>query len=595
MPPPVENLASIYQNFFCLPSIRRNPLSTPGLLPPGFAPARPSFLSCRSREIVYAGYNLDIGSAPRNAWRHAVKILLGAVILTLALFLAACGGGGGVTPPPPGGNFTLASLKGQYAFSMNGVDPTGAYIARIGSFISDGAGNITAGLEDVLPLATGQPAVVNFTGGNYSIQSNGRGVLVLQAASGGGLQLNFDMQSPTAGFLLETDKNNATSGTFSLQTPADFTNGSLVSQYAFNLAGISFGANSVAPISIVGEINSDGNGAITSGLIDTNDGNAQQPSAATPVPPGTYQVDTNGNGSSFGRGTMSFAGRSFAFYIVDSTHFLLLEEDALGGSSGDALKQVSPPSQNSQFAGNSIFLVGGASLLGTQGPVATVGRFTADGNGALNAVTADDNNDGRHVHIQNGSNVSNATYTIDANHPGSGRGTFTFTNSGTGTYSFTFYAVSASQAFVQDTSPGYIATGPMYSQGSGPFSLQNLAGDYVFNWSGVQLANSTAVPLGEDYIGQFTLANATSNSVNGVVDYTQIGVSSNNLYTNVNLTGNLLIDGDGTADNKYTFNVNSSPTATIHFQVYFSSNGTAFMVTADSTRTTAGVIKLQAP
>jgi len=524
-----------------------------------------------------------------------VKILLGAVISTVALFLTACGGGGGVTPPPPSGNFTLASLKGQYGFSMSGIDPAGAYIARIGSFTSDGAGNITAGLEDVFPLATGQASLVSFSGGNYSIQTNGRGVLVLQAAGGGGLQLNFDMQSPSGGFLLQTDKNDATSGTFSLQTPADFTNGNLVSQYAFSLAGISFGTSSVAPISIVGEINCDGNGAITGGLIDTNDGNAKQPSAATSVSPGTYQLDSNGNGSNFGRGTMSFAGRSFAFYIVDSTHFVLLEEDTLGGSSGDAFKQVSPPSQNSQFAGNFIFLVAGASVLGSQGPVATVGRFTADGNGALNAVTADDNNDGRHVHIQNGSNVSNATYAIDSDHPGSGRGTFTFTNSGTGTYSFTFYAVSSSQAFVQDTSPGYIAPGPMSSQGSGPFTLQSLAGNYVFRWSGIQLANSTAVPLQEDYLGQFALANATSNSVNGAVDYTQLGVSSNNLYTDVNLTGNLVIDNDGTADNKYTFNVNSSPTATIHFQVYFSGNGTAFLVTADSTRTTAGVVKLQAP
>ena len=527
----------------------------------------------------------------------AVKVLFGAILTVLTVWLAACGGGGSAPPPPPPTTgFTLASLKGQYAFAMDGIDPNGAYIARIGSFISDGNGNITAGLEDVLPLTTGQASTVSFIGGTYSIQLSGRGALTLNTATGsGGLQLTFDMQSPAAGFLLETDLAASTSGNFALQTPANFTNGSLLGQFALKLSGIAFASTSVAPISIVGEIAPDGNGNITGGLLDTNDGNFPQPAAAVPVPPGTYAVDSNGNGSTFGRGTISFAGRSYALYIVDATRFFLLEEDSHGGSSGEAQKQVSPPAQNSQFTGPFIYMVSGASVLGSAGPVATVGRFTADGNGALSAVTADDNNNGSHVHIQNGSNVTNATYSIDTANAGSGRGTFAFKNSGTGTYSYTFYAVSMNQAFVQATSPGYIATGLMYSQGPGPFSLQSLAGDYVFDWTGEQLANSTAVPLAENYIGQYSLADSTSNSVNGIVDYTQFGLSSQNIFSNVNLTGNLVIDKDGTADNQYTFNVNGSPTTTIHYQVYFSSNGTAFLVTSDSSRTTAGVLRLQAP
>ena len=524
----------------------------------------------------------------------AVKSLACAVLTSLAFLLAACGGGGSTPPPPPSGNFSNASLKGQYAFSMKGIDPSGGYVARIGSFISDGNGNITGGLQDFLSLSSGQPSIISFTGGTYSIDSNGHGTLALNSTTGVALQFSLDMQSPSSGFLLESDKTNACSGTFVLQTPADFTTGALSSQYAFSLSGIAFGTTTVAPISIVGEIAADGAGNITGGLADTNDGNVQ-PVAAAPVPPSNYSIDTNGNGSTYGRGTMSFAGRAFAFYIVDNVHFLLLEEDALGGSSGDAFRQVSPPAQNSQFSGSFIFLVAGASVLGSQGPVATVGRFTADGNGGLTAVTADDNNNGTHVHIQNGSNVSNATYTIDTNHLGSGRGTFSFTNSGTGTYSFTFYAVSASDAVVQDTSKGYIATGSLTAQGSGSFTFQTLAGNYVFNWSGIQLANSTAVPLQEDYIGQYALANSTSNSVSGNVDYSQFALNTANFYAGVNLTGNLVIKNDGTADNQYTFNVNGSPTTTIHYQAYFSNNGTVFLVTADGTRTTAGILKLQNP
>jgi hypothetical protein len=524
-----------------------------------------------------------------------VRSLACVALLGLPVLLTACGGGGGITPPPPSGDFTAASLKGQYAFSMSGVDSTGAYLARVGSFTADGSGNIITGLEDVLPLANKQSSIVSFTGGNYQIQSNGRGLIVLNAGSGTGLQLNIDMQSPSAGFLLQTDGNASSSGTCTLQTPSNFATGSLMGHYAFSLAGIAFGATTVAPISLIGEINADGNGNITGGVMDTNDGNLSKPSGATAVPAGSYVLDSNGDGSNFGRGTMTFSGRTYAFYIVDATHFLLLEEDSFGGSSGDALQQVTPATQNSGFTGSYVFLVGGASVLGSQGPVATVGRFTSDGNGNLNAVTADDNNDGRHVHIQNGSNLSNATYAIDTSVSGSGRGTFNFTNSGTGTYSFTFYMISAGQAVVQDTSKGYIASGPMYVQSPGPFTLTNLAGNYVFNWSGVQLGSSTAVPFEEDFIGQYALANTTNNNVSGVADYVELGLSSNTLNTNVGLSGNLLPNGDGTADNDYTFNLNGSPSITIHYQVYFASSSTALLVTADSSRTTAGVIKLQNP
>ena len=84
-----------------------------------------------------------------------MKRLLYAGAVTLSVFLAACGGGAPITPPPPAGGFSNASLMGQYAFLMNGLDTNGAYIARIGSFSADGAGHITAGLEDVLDLGSG--------------------------------------------------------------------------------------------------------------------------------------------------------------------------------------------------------------------------------------------------------------------------------------------------------------------------------------------------------------------------------------------------------------------------------------------------------
>jgi hypothetical protein len=518
-----------------------------------------------------------------------VKRLLSAVGLGLAGFLAACGGGSTINPPPPSGNFSNASLTGQYAFLMSGVDPNGAYLARVGSFTADGNGHITAGLEDVTDLgATGSANLVSFTGGTYQIQPNGRGLIVLQAATGGGLQLNLAMQSSSAGFLVQTDLNATSSGSFDIQTSTDFSTSALLNHFVFDFSGVSFNSSGVAPISLVGEINFGGNGNITQGVMDTNDGNAAAPSGATTVTPGTYALDSNANGTSFGRGTMTFNGRSYAFYIVDSTRIKVLEEDSLGGSSGEALQQASTvPMQNSGFSGSFVYLVGGAQTTGNQGPVALAARFTADGNGGLNAIALDYNNDGNYTHVSPGSGTSSASYLIDSANPGSGRGTFTFTAS-PGTFSNVFYMISATQADVQQTSLNIIGDGPFYAQASGPFTVAGTAGPYAFNWSGVQLGSSTAVPFEEDFAGQYTLANATTNNIAGVIDFVELGLSSNNLFTNVGLGGTLTVNGDGTANNLYKFTLGGSSSSTINFQAYFVNANTVLLMCSDSARTTAG-------
>jgi hypothetical protein len=520
-----------------------------------------------------------------------------AAAAVLALTLAACGGSSNIQPPPASGGFTLASLKSQYAFSMSGLDLSGAFIARIGSFTADGAGNITAGLEDVLDLHTSQqPSIVSITGGTYQIQSNGRGLIHLQDATGSTLQLNIVLESTSSGVLAQTDLNDTSSGTFNLQNSANFSVSELVNQYAFDFSGVSFvtSGGAVAPVSLVGEFNADSNGNITTGVMDTNDGNLPAPSGAITISPGTYQLDSTGNGTAFGRGTMTFNNRSFAFYIVDSTHLFILEEDSFGGSSGDAFQQVpSLPAQNSAFASSFVFLVNGASTRGSQGPVARAARFTADGSGAIGSISFDENNDGSYRHISQGSNISQATYSIDTAYPGSGRGSLTFTDSSGGTYVFIFYLISGSQGFVQDTSRGIIADGPFYAQTGTPFAVASSAGNYVFNWSGVQLGSTTAVPFQEDFVGQYALSNASSNNITGVTDYVELGLSAKTLFSNIGVGGTLTINGDSTANNLYKFALGGSPSTTINFQAYFANANTVLVVSSDSNRTTSGILHQQ--
>jgi hypothetical protein len=486
-------------------------------------------------------------------------------------------------------------LTGQFAYSLNGVDLTGAFVARVGTFTADGSGNITGGLEDVLNLSTGQaPSLVSFTGGTYQVDENGKGQIELQASGGTALALNLVMGTTSTGFLIESDLQATGSGTFGLQTSADFNAAALGSAFVFDVFGVSFATKGAAPISMIGKITGDGNGNITGGLMDTNDGNATGPSGATLIAPGTYALDTNGNGTNFGRGTMVFNGRTFAFYIVNSTHFKLLEEDALGGSVGDALQQSSTvPTQNGQFSGSFVYLIAGFSVLGSQGPVARVARFDADGNGNLGAISLDDNNDGGYTHVSQGGNISAATYAIDTANAGSGRATFTFKDSSAGTFSDVIYLISPTQAVVQETSKGIIGTGPLAAQTGGPFTLSGSAGTYATNWNGVQLGSSTAVPYEEDYVNQYALTSTSSSNIAGAADYVELGLSQMTLYTGIDLGGTLTIKNDSTANNLYKFVLNGSPSITVNFQAYFVNPGTVFMVSSDSNRTTSGIIYQQ--
>src|SRR5208337_578797 len=226
------------------------------------------------------------------AGRCAVKRLLWLATLACAAVLTACGGSGSssIPPPTPTGGFSVSSLKGQYAYSMSGLDAGGYYISRVGSFSADGAGNISSAMEDVVDLGQATPfGQVTFTGGSYSVQANGRGVIVLQAGSGNGLQLTMILQSTSQGYLLETDGNSGTSGNFILQTAADFATTALNGNYVFDFSGISLTGAAPTVVSTVGYIAATGNGIITGGLNDINDGNAGISGPVT-IAPGTFTL-----------------------------------------------------------------------------------------------------------------------------------------------------------------------------------------------------------------------------------------------------------------------------------------------------------------
>lgn len=523
-----------------------------------------------------------------------------AVLATLcfAMFAAACGGGGSApAPPPPTGNFSMASLKGQYAFFMSGTNASsGAFFARIGSFTADGNGNITTGLEDV--DVSGAPELIQFTPSTYQIQPDGRGTINLNGT--GPLIFSVTLLSASEGVIVETDGVATTSGRFFLQNPNSFANG-FSGNYVFDVSGIDFNGSAFGvPDSVVGQLVA-GSGTLQ-GVLDEND-NAN-PTGAQALTSGAFQIDATNN-TNFGRGTMSFtAGGTqyhFIYYVVNGSRLVLIEDESLSNvlTVGTATAQSSVPASNAAFNGNFVLLSTGA---GSSGAITRIGRFTANGNGGLGSLFADTNDNGTREQVPKGS-LSNTNYSIDTNFPGSGRGTLTFTDSSLGTFSFVFYLSSASGGVIQDVSinnnKGNVGDGFLQMQTGAPFTSAGLSGDYGLNFSGVSQNSSTMVEAEEDYVGHVNFSSAASNNVSGAVDFSEFS-SNQGGFLNVVVSGNgLTIGGDGSASsgtrNALSLKLAGNPSSTLNFVPYIVDSQHMFVAGTDGDRVISGVITLQNP
>jgi hypothetical protein len=518
-----------------------------------------------------------------------------ALAFFAAVFAAACGGSGSTpTPPPPTGNFSNANLKGQYAFSMSGDNgPTGLFFARVGSFVADGNGGITSGVEDVTIFQTSAQTLA-FTPSQYTVQADGRGVINLINGTGT-LTFSITMLSPTHGLIVETDGIATASGTFALQNTNSFNPAGISGAYVFDFSGLDSGG---APDSIVGQFVSTGSGSLSSGLLDEND-NAVSSGPQTFSSGANYVMDAT-NGSTFGKGNVTFVANgityNYLFYIVDGSHVRFLETSLAGALTvGNAVAQSSVPSTNANFNGNFAFLLSGT---GTNGAITRIGRFTADGNGGLNSVVGDTNDTGTVAKIPSGT-LSATTYSIDTVNAGTGRGTLTFTDSHLGKFQFVFYLSSPSSGVMQDVSKNNVADGSIAFQTGAPFTNSGLAGDYGLNFSGISSNSSTQATGEEDYVGHINLSSASSNNVTGALDFSEFS-SNQGVFPNIVVSGNgLTIGGDGTTSsgsrNALSLKLNTAPSTTLNFVPYIVNSQTMFVAGTDGNRTISGMISVQAP
>jgi hypothetical protein len=516
-----------------------------------------------------------------------VKRLLSFAAALFAFVSVGCSNGGntvvGPPPPSPTGNFSNASLKGQYAFSMSGTELCGpspgvsSFFARAGSFTADGSGRVTGGVEDV-NVCTGV-FTVPFTSSTYSISADGRGTLNLTNSTGT-TSYSLTLTSPTQGFVAQTDGNATASGSLQRQNPAAFSNPAISNGYVFDVFGVSSTSN---PESIVGRFDADGAGNISLGLYDSNE--AGTLSGQQLFPAGAFYQFDHTFGQS-GRGVANIAGHNFAFYVVDATRLKLVGTDFPEVFSGEVFAQQSiaftSASLNSSFA----FLLGGSS---SSGPIATAGRFTADGAGNLSEIFLDENNFGALTLLPSQGATVTGTYTVDSN--GFGGGTTAWTDTKAGTFTFIFYLISPTQAVFQETDSKITSDGTFHVQTVGPISAASLAGDFAFVWSGAtQIASNLD---SNDFVGQLKLTSASGNNATGIMDFTEFSPAHQHQFFDIQSSGPLNITAPGTGPNTFSVTTTFPSPTTFNFTAYAVDSNSILLVGVDNNRVIAGSIARQ--
>ncbi len=222
--------------------------------------------------------------------------------------------------------YSTSSLQGRFAFSLSGNNAAG-HFSRAGSFVADGAGNLSSVLEDVTNTASATTTPISATG-SYTVGADGRGTLQfndgLTPASFDTVLVNGN-QLQINGF----DATGTASGQANVQDASTFTNtplSALNGTYAFDFAGV----DGASGLSQIGEFSADGAGNITNGSIDINDGGTINGGSANPyqvfgtktvcaAPPSSLSTYTL---ASSGRGTLTLttcAGGpvlTLNFYVV---------------------------------------------------------------------------------------------------------------------------------------------------------------------------------------------------------------------------------------------------------------------------------------
>jgi Putative Ig domain len=315
-------------------------------------------------------------------------------------------GSGVIDPTPP--NPTTQDILGSFAFLLSGTDLNQNQQALIGSFQTDGAGNIKAGEADanqVVPVngvPTREVAYFSSLGGSYSLDTDSRGLLTF-TIGGGSFHFSFYEVSPQEWLVISLDpatlNSPLVSGIAYQQSGAPFSTASLPALSVLEVSGVvpASGATTPLPDISLGLATSDGNGNVAY-TFDEYDGSLTSGSSTVP-----YSVD-----ATTGR-TTAIAGAATQpiLYIINNTSAFYLGVGQ-SGQSGMIEAQTGAPFNAASFSGD---YLGGSLPLALTSVLNESGLVAADGGGNVTFTTNRSSSAG--LAYQN--DVVSGTYTMESN------------------------------------------------------------------------------------------------------------------------------------------------------------------------------------
>lgn len=392
-----------------------------------------------------------------------------------------------------------AELTGQYAFLLQGFNATGP-VAIAGSFIADGKGNLTGGIEDI-NRSVGVTASLAFTG-TYSVNADNRGTMTLTSTLGAST-FAFSLGSivtgvASLGHVIEFDATGTNlAGIIKKQDTTAFSLAAISGNFATGMRGA---GSTGSPFALAGSFTANGLGAISAGALDTKGPGLV---AANTAFTGTYTVAANGRGTS--ALTVGTSVINQAFYVISANELLMVGTDPLSAANaiygGSVLKQAAGAFSNASLNGASVLAVEGFTSSGASlGVTIQMGVITATGAGTF-TISADENKGGVLSPI-----TASGTYSVAAN----GRTSITDI-----THAWVIYLVGVNQGFVVDAKPSATG-GTLEAQSIGAFSSTSLLGNFIFG-DGTPVVNSSTLQSG------VASANGIS-SIAGTVDQNKAGV-----------------------------------------------------------------------
>ena len=225
------------------------------------------------------------------------------------------------------GPFNNASVSGPFAFTVAGADllSLNPFVAG-GVITSDGAGNVTSGIEDFNDagsITTSVPLT-----GTYAMAANGRGTMTLNTAAG---TFSLVIYPSSGGVLvLEIDNRFLTSGVALQQQTTPFTAASFQGNYGMNFDAA---ASSGSELDSIAEFTADGVSKLN-GIIDINNsGGITFGQSMT----GTFVANANG------RNAMSLqtplGTQNMIVYLANGNRALFIEVDGDLVAAGDIRHQ----------------------------------------------------------------------------------------------------------------------------------------------------------------------------------------------------------------------------------------------------------------